>query len=754
MARSNERSIPGIPGPDGSQRCVVRRSGVLEHLTNLTKILHAVRALLLLPGAAALSLAFIPQAREIYRALAEEPMPNLCPLVFLVLLLPTLCAAFVSAAGELLSERFVPRTPELLVAMLPRLLGALIPAGMSVGLFLAASEIQIETIPSEAMIAIPTIRALMDVLHASSLRLMTAAAVCVALIAIILFPSMSYALFPVLKRLPRQRLRISHLALLWIVCLIFLCLFPVRVSQTIGPISIVLLATACTTGVAMWLTRLGDRLELPILSSVGLLALLLSVFDLTDNHHVELADTSIKALERSSDVFEKWYQSRLDRKFYEQRGIPYPVFLIAASGGGLYAAHHTATVLARLQDQCPTFAQHIFAISGVSGGSLGAALYSSLAKFQARNQEYVACSSGPASQIVGHFEQQVDSFLESDMLSPLLGAALFPDAIQRFIPIVVPRFDRARQFDDSLAQAWHKLGLKIGGEVWTKPFLNHWDPTGVAPALVFNTTSVEHGYRVVITPFSIIDMGELGNIVALSNLAEFHNAIAKRGSGSASRLRDVTLAAAVSLSARFPWVLPAGTIESVDGSIRIVDGGYVDNSGAETVFDLLQSLGRYYGRENTMRKHLARVQLHVIAITNVQILESTASSLGLGELLSPVRAMLSTRETRAMAALKVMGTSIEQCSTNPECAGGLALTSFSLNLHDLPLPLGWTVSPSTKAIVKLHSGVASRAGTYLGGSSPDGKNKPQRFGGFIASNDSAACQVIASLQGTVDRHCP
>src|SRR5262249_28862744 len=42
-------------------------------------------------------------------------------------------------------------------------------------------------------------------------------------------------------------------------------------------------------------------------------------------------------------------------------GTPYPVFIIAAEGGGIYAASAAATFLAELEDCVPGFARHIFA---------------------------------------------------------------------------------------------------------------------------------------------------------------------------------------------------------------------------------------------------------------------------------------------------------------------------------------------------------------------------------------------------------
>ena len=64
--------------------------------------------------------------------------------------------------------------------------------------------------------------------------------------------------------------------------------------------------------------------------------------------------------------------------FYSAENTKYPVYIIAAEGGGIYAAHHAAVWLSRMQDICPSFAQHIFAISGISGGSVGGSVFAGL----------------------------------------------------------------------------------------------------------------------------------------------------------------------------------------------------------------------------------------------------------------------------------------------------------------------------------------------------------------------------------------
>jgi hypothetical protein len=55
-------------------------------------------------------------------------------------------------------------------------------------------------------------------------------------------------------------------------------------------------------------------------------------------------------------------------------------------------------------------------------------------------------------------------------------------------------------------------------------------------------------------------------------------------------------------------------------------------------------------------------------------------------------------------------------------------------------------------MVELHSGMASRAGTYLGGSNIDEPTKFGRLGAYAANNDSAACEIVSLVEAD-DRRC-
>src|SRR5262249_15240194 len=125
------------------------------------------------------------------------------------------------------------------------------------------------------------------------------------------------------------------------------------------------------------------------LSVAGLLvglALFLAFLDANDNHKVRqmelMSNRTAEQIPGSISLekaFDHWLHPRQRTWSGKTTGVgPYPVYVIAARGGGIYAAAHTASLLSTLADLYPTFVDHIFAISAVSGGSLGAGIFSAL----------------------------------------------------------------------------------------------------------------------------------------------------------------------------------------------------------------------------------------------------------------------------------------------------------------------------------------------------------------------------------------
>src|SRR5262249_15067876 len=125
------------------------------------------------------------------------------------------------------------------------------------------------------------------------------------------------------------------------------------------------------------MTRGSESCRLPLIFITFVYAAILSWNGMNHNHTFRTVSTSSAPVRTLSEGFIQWLNSRPTeyRNAFIKGGRKYPIYVVAAEGGGMTAANHVALVLARLFDRCPDLGHHVFAISGVSGGSLGAAMF-------------------------------------------------------------------------------------------------------------------------------------------------------------------------------------------------------------------------------------------------------------------------------------------------------------------------------------------------------------------------------------------
>src|SRR5262245_55622837 len=197
------------------------------------------------------------------------------------------------------------------------------------------------------------------------------------------------------------------------------------------------------------------RLVVWLLATV---AVVFSLFDFTNNHRVRrvpyVAQTA-PTMPELPDTFRNWYQARTDQSKFPGR---YPVYVVAAQGGGIYAAMHAAHFLGYMQARCPNFAHHLFAISGVSGGSVGAAAFAAVMKDAGRRGAIQIPDTGCTSPDHVGDDDSISAVqvLDGDFWSPLQAMWLFPDLLQQFLPMRVEIFDRARALEHGLEASWQK----------------------------------------------------------------------------------------------------------------------------------------------------------------------------------------------------------------------------------------------------------------------------------------------------------
>jgi hypothetical protein len=448
--------------------------------------------------------------------------------------------------------------------------------------------------------------------------------------------------------------------------------FFVQETGELGSMAIVLLSMALWVSFGSVLVYLGMKARVPILTALLLIALLSS--PLADNHVLEtLSGTAdlVTARPTVAEAFDRW-SARLARD-YPGEG-EHPVFLVATEGGGIRAAYWTASVLTALDDGIPGFRDHLFAISGVSGGSVGAAAYASLITRQA-----------DAPGTLKLLRPSAQRMLAYDALAPTLSAMTQQDFVQRFIPWpFLP--DRARALEGGWERAWREIFP--GDDRVAQGFLTLLrGREDRMPSLFLNGTTVETGQRMIGSNCKIAP-------------PEFSDALDVFAATGAD-LRGSTTA---HNSARFTYVSPAGTIlrnplgypqsafdcKSGARCEHVVDGGYFDNSGAITVAELVKIL-----RNHAEDKGISIVP-YVLVIRYVQQdPPPVASEKWLNEVLSPIRALLNARGSRAVLAVD----QLEPQTKTP-------VIEFRLIQYPgtVPMPLGWLLSLHTRSAIDAQMG--------------------------------------------------
>ncbi len=517
-------------------------------------------------------------------------------------------------------------------------------------------------------------------------------------------------------------------------------IWPVSLGWALGSGTILCLAASGWVSLGSLLVYFGSTYRVPVFAALFTLAVVSSCW--MDNHGIRQVEKRVaKPISASSpdsriinegplaDEARRWLKSRLTGK--ETEANRRPIFVVAAEGGGIRAAYWTATVLGGLQEASlaeqlknagqPDFASHVFAISGVSGGSVGAAVFSALLA-----DGYWGADLTNAAQ----------GILSMDHLAPDLGSMMFGDFIQRMVPFDLcrpihwatgsdtPVVDRATALEKSWEQAYAWWAVRGRGEDPTlrnrlaEGFSLLWrDAMVEPPSLFLNATLVDSGNRFVVSNIEISDQ-EFTNVTDAMSCFEPARDFFSR---DPEKPMEIRLSTAAHLSARFTYFSPAGRL--ADGR-RVVDGGYFENSGAATADEIIQRLLQVI-EEMGLSKKVVPV---IVKISNdparlkqepkkqlivvqeqlkerglkperkqdlqrqeqklqQQIEELRASGMFMSETIAPVSALLNTRTARGVYS--------EMSARNHQASipgDGDKYFDFGLAEDAVPLPLGWALS--------------------------------------------------------------
>jgi hypothetical protein len=260
--------------------------------------------------------------------------------------------------------------------------------------------------------------------------------------------------------------------------------------------------------------------------------------------------------------------------------------VVAISGGAARAALWGAAVLAEIDRQAAGQDAAIFAVSTVSGGSLGAAAYLSVRAVSPPGEAGTAAACQLAPGLQARFKTYAEELGAADAIGPLLAGFVLSDVPRSLIgwaPALLGApmrgGDRAaaleRAFEANAARAAHHAGLRP--LPLDTPYLSLAGPA--MPLWIGIATERDTGGRVLVTQVRGSDRQGTDQDWPFEGAADL---LAQLGT-------DIPASTAVNATGRFPFLEPSGVTPN---GLALIDGGYYDQSGMETALELADWLRR------------------------------------------------------------------------------------------------------------------------------------------------------------------
>jgi hypothetical protein len=326
-------------------------------------------------------------------------------------------------------------------------------------------------------------------------------------------------------------------------------------------------------------------------------------------------------------IFDKWKSTCAKGVTGGKKVRP---IIVAISGGASRAGLWGARVLTLVDSIVPQGETSIFAVSSVSGGSLGAAAY--LAALAGQKPDAKDKIDKSPCTLARWYDPKRDDTrgdairdaVSADALGPALAGSLLGDVARAFfgLPAALVRLvtqgkdavglrggDRAEALERAFEHNWSAVSSRIAiasGGAWRpfgfdNPYLSLFYeppatvaakgadsnarlpplvPRGNVPLWLANGTDAQNGDRLITAPFPLAFDGEDRSGQQFSAARDV----------LALLQSDIPVSTAITNTARFPYLSPSGELEPVRTQpkpyAQIIDGGYFENEGAQTALEL------------------------------------------------------------------------------------------------------------------------------------------------------------------------
>jgi hypothetical protein len=464
-------------------------------------------------------------------------------------------------------------------------------------------------------------------------------------------------------------------------------LWPAKFGSLLGAPAVVFFGLGFIIPLIVIAIQMGASLRIPVAGTLLALAVVFGLW--MDNHAVGRRAFGVEVTGPTnrlslSEAYEQWRKA--------QPGGPdarRTMILVAVQGGASRAGYWTAVALSRLREAAKAkgvdIDPHIFAISSVSGGSVGAVGYAAMLK------------TAPDAP---DFKLRLLRFAGENVLGGAMTGMMFPDLLQRFLPVAfLP--DRAETLERSWEDAWASIDPKAtSAALMREPFLNLAPRAGEPwrPILIVQGASEDSGRR-FLTSGVRLGCDEVDADDFLDSVGH-----------------DVAASTAILNGARFPWISPGGTFPgahcgtSDKQTDHILDGGYFDNAGTETLREMERALRAIRAEAGeTDPLHIVFV---LIGYRNPDASKPTPS-LATNDVFAPLFglfASMSAHESHLAREMKLVGQSkIEAADPYVSRMNGGDFDYAAIALCPGPLvaggpdydpPLDWTLSGEAKRYIE------------------------------------------------------
>ncbi|HEX9823979.1 MAG TPA: hypothetical protein VGB51_06250, partial [Actinomycetota bacterium] len=408
------------------------------------------------------------------------------------------------------------------------------------------------------------------------------------------------------------------------------------------------------------------------------------------------------------------------------------------AGGGIRAAFWTGLVLDCLfeapldaPDLCARNApredesrsEAVIAASGVSGGSLGLVEYAA----------YLASRANGRPPTTGTWPEDR---LGEDYLGATLAWGLFVEFPKTLLG-TANGLDRAAVMECAWERSWASGACPKGERDEREGPLSLgleelWERHPQVPLLLLNGTDVLHGCRFNASVLNAAATQPGGSCLSLHGFdpegedVEVFPATIDLADLLCSGGRDVRLSTAALLSARFSFVSPSGRMEEcrAEGDAaaevppvvsNVVDGGYLETSGASTALELWRGLAGDVTEYNRLSPDSCVVPFFVQIDNGYDVPEGPSGEARLSEIGAPAAAFVTSARAHAVVARAASALEFGRPLPDVEVlSGARTLTDRWVRLRPLAhpgprAPLGWALSETTMEDLRVQLATQNRA---------------------------------------------